>query len=355
MRIGIIGRVDKSFADGQTISTRELVSGFKSFNIDVNVADLSFYKRNPLKAVWSVFQCVRSSDCVITMLSTNGLSVVLPTLSFFNSFYKKKLFLRAVGSGLDSLASRNAKVARCLHDMSTIWVQPDYVKEGLLSKGYTNVRQIDNFRTYFNYNGNLIVSGLTSKYSQDKDSFNLCTFSRVSEEKGIGSAINAVKKVRDNYGIDVHLDIYGQIEPGYNEQFEDKLKQNCCFVNYRGVTSQSMIIDTLSRYDALLFPTVFSGEGFPGTIIDSFASGVPVIATQWNCNSKIIKDGQTGYIYNPGDDNLASAISSALSDTSILLKMSVECLQEYKKYTPEMVIPIMISDMKYSLSAKTGE
>lgn len=54
--------------------------------------------------------------------------------------------------------------------------------------------------------------------------------------------------------------------------------------------------EVLKNYDALLFPTYYEGEGFAGTIIDAFAAGLPVIASDWKYNSEIIKQGITGVI-----------------------------------------------------------
>ena len=47
----------------------------------------------------------------------------------------------------------------------------------------------------------------------------------------------------------------------------------------------------------MIFPTYYVGEGFPGTIIDAFSSGIPDIATDWRYNSEIVQNGKTGYIY----------------------------------------------------------
>ena len=47
----------------------------------------------------------------------------------------------------------------------------------------------------------------------------------------------------------------------------------------------------------LLFPTKYYTEGIPGTIIDSYASGVPVIASNWqNCEDVVINK-KTGLIF----------------------------------------------------------
>ena len=50
-----------------------------------------------------------------------------------------------------------------------------------------------------------------------------------------------------------------------------------------------------------MFPTTWKGEGFPGVIIDAYAAGLPVIATDWNLNKEIICEGENGFIIPPND------------------------------------------------------
>ena len=43
-----------------------------------------------------------------------------------------------------------------------------------------------------------------------------------------------------------------------------------------------------------IFPTRFTTEGIPGSIIDSYYAGVPVLASKWNSFDDVIEDGKTG-------------------------------------------------------------
>ena len=54
----------------------------------------------------------------------------------------------------------------------------------------------------------------------------LCTFSRVSKEKGIGDAVEAVKAVNEKLGRTVYtLDIYGQVDSDQIEWFDELKKE----------------------------------------------------------------------------------------------------------------------------------
>jgi glycosyltransferase involved in cell wall biosynthesis len=103
----------------------------------------------------------------------------------------------------------------------------------------------------------------------------------------------------------------------------------------------------LYKYDALLFPTYWAGEGFPGTIIDAFASGLPVVATDWNCNNELIDNKRTGILYPNGtEQNLEEAIDWLYRHQKEMLIMRRNCLKEAYKYMPDVYISKMIKKIE---------
>jgi glycosyltransferase involved in cell wall biosynthesis len=102
------------------------------------------------------------------------------------------------------------------------------------------------------------------------------------KKKGIEDAVDAVRFVNRRYGKTAFsLDIYGPVDPEENEWFEN-LKQNFpSEIRYCGCVDANKSVDVVKDYFALLFPTRFFTEGIPGTIIDAYAAGVPVISAKW--------------------------------------------------------------------------
>lgn len=89
----------------------------------------------------------------------------------------------------------------------------------------------------------------------------------------------------------------------------------------------------LAKYDVMLFPTYWSGEGFPGVMIDAYISGLPIIASDWNLNSDIVKDNITGWIIPVHDVNaLAERMIYSIKHPSIIRKMSLECQSIAREY-----------------------
>lgn len=110
----------------------------------------------------------------------------------------------------------------------------------------------------------------------------------VREEKGLDLIISLAKKIDD---ITVH--VYGPI-------FQDKynfLKNEKWL--YKGILEKDDVIPTLNRYDVLILPTHYQGEGYPGSIIEAFSLSKPVITTHWRSIPEIVENGVNGYLFEP--------------------------------------------------------
>ena len=96
----------------------------------------------------------------------------------------------------------------------------------------------------------------------------------------------------------------------------------------------------------MIFPTYYQGEGFPGAILDSYISGIPVIASNWKYNSEIVKEEQTGKLFLCQDvDDLVAKLKTLLNNPELLYKMKKNCLSEAKKYDADFVIDNLMRDM----------
>lgn len=95
----------------------------------------------------------------------------------------------------------------------------------------------------------------------------------------------------------------------------------------------------MSHYDVFLFPTYYKGEGFPGSVIDAYIAGLPIIASDWHFNKDVIKDGETGFIIPPQDEEaLYKSMLSLIRDKTVLRQMRDNCLSEAKRYDVNNVL-----------------
>jgi len=64
-------------------------------------------------------------------------------------------------------------------------------------------------------------------------------------------------------------------------------------------------------------------EGLPMTILETMSYGIPNISTNIASIPEVIKDGETGYLIEPGDiDGLCESILKCVSDKEKLLQFS---------------------------------
>lgn len=105
---------------------------------------------------------------------------------------------------------------------------------------------------------------------------------------------------------------------------------------YLGFLQLPEILRRMSTASYLVLPSVWY-EGFPRTIVEAFASGVPVIASRIGSLAEVVTDGETGLLFDPGDDEaLAAKLAWANEHPQEMIKMGQAARAEYeRKYTPE--------------------
>ncbi|WP_404363741.1 glycosyltransferase family 4 protein [Marinobacter sp.] len=109
-------------------------------------------------------------------------------------------------------------------------------------------------------------------------------------EKGILELIEAANQLPDEY----QVDIYGQM---VNPELEERIAHSkAC---YKGVLKQENVVETLAHYDVLVLPSFWSGEGYPGVIIEAFSVGLPIVATPLDGIKEIVTHGENGLLVDP--------------------------------------------------------
>jgi glycosyltransferase involved in cell wall biosynthesis len=171
----------------------------------------------------------------------------------------------------------------------------------------------------------------------------VCTFSRVIKEKGIEDAIAAVHSANEKIGKTAyHLDIYGEVGELQYEWFRSIENNFGTRIVYKGFVEPNTSVAVLKNYFALLFPTYYEGEGFAGTIIDAFASGVPVVASDWKYNCEIIREGHDGTVFPARDVcALTDKLVEIYENIDAWNAMKPNCLDRATEYLSENVIQVL--------------
>ncbi len=86
----------------------------------------------------------------------------------------------------------------------------------------------------------------------------------------------------------------------------------------------------------LVCPSIWY-EGMPMVIVEAYAAGLPVIATNHGGPASLVGHRRTGLVVRPGDpEALAAEVRWALSNSSELSDMRLEARAEFeKKFTSE--------------------
>ena len=93
-----------------------------------------------------------------------------------------------------------------------------------------------------------------------------------------------------------------------------------------------------------MFPTFYDGEGIPGALIEAFAAGCPIVATDWNYNGEMITDGVDGRLYEPRNvDELASHIEWLARHPAEREEMQRNAYETAKKYSIEEVTETILT------------
>ena len=110
--------------------------------------------------------------------------------------------------------------------------------------------------------------------------------------------------------------------------------------------TSSETYSVLQKYDLLVFPTFYRGEGLPGAIVDAFISGVPVLASDWHCNSELIVDGETGYIFKVlSTSDLVEKIKRFIDCPDMIMEMREKCISKANDYQTKRALRKLLQDI----------
>lgn len=333
-KIGVCGHFADgiNMYDGQTVKTRVLYEELvrKMGANRVLRVDTKDWRKNPFKLVLNIVWLFCKCESLIVMPASNGVKVLIPMFSVLNGILRRKIHYIVIGGWLPEFIKTKNSLIKHIRRFDGVYVETEMMKKKLDCHKFDNIVVMPNFKRLqtieeqevCNYEGN---------------NYKLCTFSRVMKEKGIEDAIMAVKEMNAKKGNVYTLDIYGQIEESYKDRFAELEKEFPEYIKYCGVIPYENSTSVLKNYFALLFPTHFRTEGFPGTIIDAYAAALPVIATNWESSSEIVTEGITGMLFQ-GEKELVEILESVLETPELINNMKLNCLRESRKYLPEVVV-----------------
>ncbi len=324
MKILFVGAVNRYAppANGEEYKN-QMILGFLDPQFHVSVIDTKNWSREPGTLIRLVLHMlVLPYDRIILSASSASVFRLLDTLRFFKGRLNKTTYFVIGGYFPKALADGKYKV-RAYQSLLSILVEGEIMKNQLLSLGIESpVHVIPNFKTVEKCYG-----------GPERFETSIIRFifvSRIAEPKGVDTIFKALSEKRlEEHHDKFIVDFFGPVEKEYDERFKYNLTSfnNCHYKGYLDFSNHpEASYETMSTYHAMLFPTHWMGEGFPGAIIDAFICGTPVIATDWNMNREVIENGKTGKLIPVHDAGaLADAMLDVIHNSVAWKEMSRQC------------------------------
>jgi glycosyltransferase involved in cell wall biosynthesis len=235
---------------------------------------------------------------VPVVLTVQNFRLLCPSATLL---YKNSLFLDSLHAGFPWKAIRK-KVYRnsflqtfwlafiiWVHKKIGTWKMVDrYIVQTGLAKSLFISSSLGTSESQFSIKPNFVVDpgvGLNRR----EDFF--LYIGRLSEEKGIKTILEAFKNK-----------IYGLYIGGDGPLKEDVLNASKAdpHIRYLGLLDKNSVQEMMRRCSALIFPSIWY-EGMPLTLIEAFALGTPVIASNLGAMASMITDGYNGLHFEAGN------------------------------------------------------
>jgi glycosyltransferase involved in cell wall biosynthesis len=127
-------------------------------------------------------------------------------------------------------------------------------------------------------------------------------------------------------------------------------------VDYLGRQGPDAVSAAMAGAKFLIFPSIWY-ETFGLTIIEAYAAGLPVLASDMGAMSDLVREGVTGLRFRPGDpEHLAQRVEWALAHPEDLREMGRNARREYEsRYTPQRNYGLLLEVYETALRRRAGE
>ena len=332
----------ENMLNGQTIKTKTVTTELeKQLGADqVMKIDTHGGAKALPKITVQLINAFKNCKNIIIFPAHNGIKVFVPLCNAINKIFHRKLHYVVIGGWLPSFLKDKDRLRKSVSQFTGVYVETTTMQNALKEIGITNTYLLKNFKNID------VLSESELKYRHEKP-YKICTFSRVMKEKGIEDIVNAVIDINTSHNEEIyHLDIYGQVDSEQGEWFKQLCHSFPSYISYKGIVPFDRSVGVLKDYFMLVFPTKFYTEGIPGTIIDAYAAGLPVLSAKWESFSDVIDDGNTGIGYKFDDYSmLVEKLKEIYNKPEIVENKREYCLNKANEYLPINAISVFINHL----------
>lgn len=314
---------------GETMKNQLFVKRYKELFDEVKTVDTLGWQKRPWILLKVVFLMLFNQKASIVLSASVSVRYLINFLYYIP--IHRNVYFWVIGEGLSLAVDHGLFKIEALNSLKKILVQGQSMVLELEKRGLNNVCYVPNSKPIIFY---------PEIKKKSNDFFEFVFLSRIHPDKGINEIVNASEMLKSKGYSNFSIDFYGNITPEYKKKFFHLINKHDNLI-YRGFLNllTEDAYRTLSQYDVMLFPTYWYGEAFPGVVIDANIAGVPIIASDWNLNKDVVKDGKTGIIIPPYDAKaLAEQMEAFISGKYDLYKMKKKCNEYIQQYDYKSIL-----------------
>lgn len=167
---------------------------------------------------------------------------------------------------------------------------------------------------------------------------------RLSVEKGVKTLASAAASLPD-----ARLRVAG-------DGPESALLNRVSGITRLGSLPGEVVRQEMNRALALVIPSICY-ENFPRTIVEAFATGLPVIASRIGALADLVRDGETGLLFEPGNpQDLADKMAWALANPDAMAAMGRKARAQYEaEFTAERNYAQLMAIYEDAISANNNK
>ena len=324
---------------GEEAKNQQMIAYFNKANIAAKIIDTHNWKlRLPIlffQIFWHTFFAKNKN--IYLSLSYGSTNKLLRFFNYFKISKRNSISYFVIGGKFHKWIQENPQHVKNFKPLTAIYPESVAMVKSLNASGLQNVKQVPNFKFIPKVN---VV--------KDYEDIKFVFLSRLLPSKGTDLILEATEKLnKSGFQNKFSVTFYGSFDEEFNKGYQALFKtkiEAISNIKYKGFLKLKALTnyEILAQYNAMLFPTFWKGEGYPGVLIDAFIAHLPVIASDWNHNTEIVNAKNGIVIPSKNAAALTDAMQKLITDIDLLKTLEKGASQSVATYNIETVLSSII-------------
>lgn len=258
--------------------------------------------RGMVRVLWRLWRVAERSQVVMWNSSPGGAMLAAPLIRAICVLRRRPLIVRLFGGDFDDFYDRSSRLKRWLAGRCLLEADLVLLQTRDLAKRFENRTWVEWFPTTRDMRAR--IRPLPTECRR------FLFIGQLRPQKGI----HEILKVSRILPSEIEITIAGPAMAGFDvTAFEDDRR-----VRYLGALDPEDVPDVVEAHDALLFPSYYEGEGYPGVVVEALQLGLPVVTTDWRALPELVEHERSGLLVPPRDKDALLGAMRRLVDDQVL-------------------------------------